>query len=160
NSNRLQEVREMRRLESVSLRARAISEIDHRQHAPSAPLQKHCRTTNIELSVVPAHAVRPSEAACRRPCRSMTASSSDSTERYSFDTFMRPSLANNVTARRELERTTRLDGSGRVIFQQLEWSLSSVQHISHCRLAGAQPHGRATLRTMRSPGPVPSFDAN
>jgi len=46
-------------------------------------------------------------------------------ERHSFDTFMRPSLATDVAARREPgnERTTRLDWSGRVIFQQLEWSL-------------------------------------
>ena len=38
---------------------------------------------------------------------------------------MRPSLATDVAARREPgnERTTRLDWSGRVIFQQLEWSL-------------------------------------
>lgn len=52
----------------------------------------------------------------------MTISSSDSTERHSFDTFMRPSLATNLTARRALgyERTTRLDWSGRVILQQFE----------------------------------------
>jgi hypothetical protein len=41
---------------------------------------------------------------------------------------MRPSLVTNVAARRESgnERTTRLDWSGRVIFQQFELSLLIV----------------------------------
>ena len=39
---------------------------------------------------------------CRlRPCRSMKVSSSDATERRSFGTFMRPSLATNLAAQRE-----------------------------------------------------------
>jgi hypothetical protein len=102
----------------------------------------------------------------RRPCRSIKVSSSGSTERHSFGTFMQPSLATNVAARSEpgYERTTRLDPSGRVIFQQLEWSLLIlVRANGRCRLAAAtdpNPRGRVTLRTMRRPGHGPPSDAS
>ena len=44
-----------------------------------------------------------------RPCRSMKVSSSDSTERRSFDTFMLPSLATNLAVQRARDTSARPD---------------------------------------------------
>ena len=64
-----------------------------REAGRSLPFMQHVRPTRCRL----------------RPCRSMKVSSSDSTERRSFGTFMRPSLATNLAAQRARDTSARPD---------------------------------------------------
>ena len=75
-------------------------------------------------------------------------------------------LATNVAARREPGYERRVDWTRAAASSSSSLSghcSSSFQQSSRCRLAAAtdpNPRGRVTLRTIRRPGHVPSFDAS
>ena len=144
-----------------------IAEIDHRQHAPRAPVQEplqrdqqrrvgrscSCSTAvRGGIRVVHADQSRSLHRARRHDIHSARSCGQ--------------SLATNLVARSDPDTSARPDWTRAAASSSSSLSghcSSSFQQSSRCRLGAAtdpNPRGRVTLRTIRRPGHGPSFDAS